>query len=88
MNIWTQKSIELANQSNYLDLLYKVYPMSVNLRRELSLNVKKGIQTHLNNQDGKSLLKLLLAQEIFPIKDSYVAYLKEIKQQLIEILIR
>lgn len=79
MNIWTQKSIELANQSNYLDLLYKVYPMSVNLRRELSLNVKKGIQTHLNNQDGKSLLKLLLAQEIFPIKDSYVAYLKRDK---------
>ena len=35
MNIWTQKSIELANQRNYLDLLYKVYPMSNNLRREM-----------------------------------------------------
>ncbi|STY91466.1 restriction endonuclease [Moraxella bovis] len=79
MNIWTQKSIELANQSNYLDLLYKVYPMSVNLRRELSLEVQKNIQTHLNNKDGKNLLKLLLTQEIFPIKDSYVAYLKRDK---------
>lgn len=79
MNIWTQKSIELANQSNYLDLLYKVYPMSVNLRRELSDDVQKNIQTHLNNKDGKNLLKLLLAQEIFPIKDSYVAYLKRDK---------
>ena len=35
MNIWTQKSIELANQRNYLDLLYKIYPMSNNLRREM-----------------------------------------------------
>lgn len=79
MNIWTQKSIELANQSNYLDLLYKVYPMSVNLRRELSVDVQKSIQVHLANKDGKNLLKLLLAQEIFPIKDSYVAYLKRDK---------
>ena len=79
MNIWTQKSIELANQSNYLDLLYKVYPMSVNLRRELPIDVQKSIQSYLANKDGKNLLKLLLAQEIFPIKDSYVAYLKRDK---------
>lgn len=79
MNIWTQKSIELANQSNYLDLLYKVYPMSVNLRRELTASVQQEIKMHLDNKDGKNLLKLLLAQEIFPIKDSYVAYLKRDK---------
>lgn len=79
MNIWTQKSIELANQSNYLDLLYKVYPMSVNLRRELTASVQQEIKMYLDNKDGKNLLKLLLAQEIFPIKDSYVAYLKRDK---------
>lgn len=79
MNIWTQKSIELANQSNYLDLLYKVYPMSVNLRRELAISVQQDIQNYLNNKDAKNLLKLLLTQEIFPIKDSYVAYLKRDK---------
>lgn len=79
MNIWTQKSIELANQSNYLDLLYKVYPMSVNLRRELTASVQQEIKMHLDNKDGKNLLKLLLTQEIFPIKDSYVAYLKRDK---------
>ncbi len=79
MNIWTQKSIELANQFNYLDLLYKVYSMSVNLRRELTVSVQQEIKTHLTNKDGKNLLKLLLVQEIFPIKDSYVAYLKRDK---------
>ena len=79
MNLWTQKSIELAAQSNYLDQLYRVYPMSINLRRELPLQTQNEIRIHLDNQDGKKLLHVLLKQEIFPIKDSYVAYLKRDK---------
>jgi hypothetical protein len=76
MNIWTKKSIELASQRNYLDLLYRVYPMSVNLRRELPNSTLNNIRTAFDNRDGNSLLKILLKQEVFPIKDSYVAYLK------------
>lgn len=79
MNIWTEKSISLANQSNYLDLLYKIYPMSVNLRREIQPEVQNRIKTYLDNADKKNLLLTLLKQEIFPIKDSYVAYLKRDK---------
>lgn len=79
MNLWTQKSIDLAGQSNYLDQLYRVYPMSVNVRRELSESTQNEIRTYLNNQNGKNLLNVLLEQEIFPIKDSYVAYLKRDK---------
>ncbi len=79
MNLWTQKSIELAAQSNYLDQLYRVYPMSINLRRELPLQTQNEIRIHLDNKDGKKLLHVLLKQEIFPIKDSYVAYLKRDK---------
>ncbi|MCW9718833.1 hypothetical protein [Avibacterium sp. 21-599] len=79
MNIWTQKSIDLATQSNYLDLLYRIYPMSVNLRRELTQSTQDEIRKHLDNKDGKKLLDILLKQEIFPIKDSYVAYLKRDK---------
>ena len=76
MNIWTKKSIELANQQNYLDLLYKVYPMSVNLRRELKKGTKEEIKTYFNNRQSTKLLETLLDQEVFPVKDSYVAYLK------------
>jgi hypothetical protein len=76
MNIWTKKSIELAGQRNYLDLLYRIYPMSVNLRRELSNAVSNEIQNAFITRDGYELLKILLKQEVFPIKDSYVAYLK------------
>ena len=76
MNVWTKKSIELATQRNYLDLLYRVYPMSVNLRRELPDSTLSNLRVAFDNKDGHSLLKILLKQEIFPIKDSYVAYLK------------
>ena len=81
MNIWTQKSIELANQQNYLDLLYKVYPLSSNLKREISENIKVDIASAINDRDNESLLNILISQTnskkiVFPIKDSYVAYLK------------
>ncbi|MGI6664531.1 MAG: hypothetical protein ACOX3W_03850 [Christensenellaceae bacterium] len=35
MNYWTQLSIELANQRDYLDQLFQVYPMANNIRRDL-----------------------------------------------------
>lgn len=75
-NIWTEKSIELANQRNYLDLLYKVYPMSVNERRELTDTAEYEINKHFNEQNSEELVNVLLKQDLFPIKDSYVAYLR------------
>jgi len=82
MNIWTKKSIDLASQRNYLDLLYKVYPMSINLRRELSVAITKSITESFEKRHSGELLKTLLKQEIFPIKDSYVAYLKRDKSAI------
>lgn len=82
MNIWTKKSIELANQRNYLDLLFKIYPMSVNLRRELSEKTVDDITKYFDEKDSKRLLNILLSQDIFPIKDSYVAYLKKDKSAI------
>ena len=79
MNIWTEKSINLANQRNYLDLLYKVYPMSINLRREIDENVVKKIKKYYDDKENSDFLKILLEQDIFPIKDSYIAYLKRDK---------
>lgn len=46
MNYWTQLSIEFANQRNYLDELYKVYPISPNLRREISAESSQAIESH------------------------------------------
>ena len=82
MNIWTQKSIELANQRNYLDLLYKIYPMSNNLRREMKEEDIQKLNEYYEMRDKYKLLNLLLKQEVFPIKDSYISYLKRDKSAI------
>ena len=76
MNHWTELSVELANQRNYLDLLFKVYPMSSNIRREINQNKWNKIENSFNDKNNENLIRELLKLELFPIKDSYVAYLK------------
>ena len=84
MNIWTQRSIELANQHDYLDQLFKVYPLSANEKRDLDKDVVSKLQEILQKKDSKALINLLLDQvkgkngetHPFPIKYSYVSYLK------------
>ena len=76
MNIWTEMSVEFAAQRNYLDELYKVYPISPNLRRTLDENIQKNIEIAFQNQDNEELVRSLLKLDLFPIKDSYVAYLR------------
>lgn len=77
MNYWTQTSIELANQRNYLDLLYRVYPICPNLRREIDNGIWSRIEHAFNNKDNKLLISNLIKLDLFPIKDSYVAYLRK-----------
>lgn len=84
MNNWTQRSFELANQRDYLDQLFKVYPLSANEKRELSDETIKKLKILLQKRDSKGLINLLLDQvkgkddekHPFPIKYSYVSYLK------------
>lgn len=84
MNIWTQRSIELANQYDYLDQLFKIYPLSANEKRDLPSGIVEKLKTLLQNRDSKGLINLLLDQvkgqgdekHPFPIKYSYVSYLK------------
>ena len=77
MNYWTELSVKYANQQDYLDKLFKVYPMAPNLRRIISDDKCNKIDNAFNERDNKQLVKELLKLELFPIKDSYVAYLKK-----------
>lgn len=79
MNNWTKLSVDFANQRNYLDELYKVYPISPNLRREISQEKCQAITKAYQDHDNKKLVSVLLELDLFPIKDSYVAYLKKDK---------
>lgn len=76
MNEWTQKSVDLTNQEDYLDQLFNVYPITQNPTRPIDNIKKKKIIDAFNKKDNATLVKSLLSLELFPIKDSYVSYLR------------
>ncbi|MFH1337552.1 MAG: restriction endonuclease [Nanoarchaeota archaeon] len=82
MNHWINLSIEFANQRNYLDELFKIYPTIPEGIRDIDQNKWKGIEDAFERKNSNELIKLLLSLDLFPIKDSYVAYLKRDKTAL------
>ncbi len=82
MNYWTQLSINFANQRNYLDELFSVYPTIPNGIRDIDETKWEQVEQLFNEQNNIELLKVLLSLDLFPIKDSYVAYLKRDKESI------
>ncbi|MBI5234588.1 MAG: restriction endonuclease [Deltaproteobacteria bacterium] len=82
MNSWTKLSIEYANQRSYLDDLFQVYPTIPEGIRDIDGGLWKGIEKAFEKRDNVALLENLLKLDLFPIKDSYVAYLKRDKKAL------
>lgn len=76
MNYWTELSIQYANQRSYLDDLFNVYPTIPDGIREINKDSWNKIETAFKQQNNESLLKEILSLNLFPIKDSYVAFLK------------
>lgn len=79
MNYWTKLSIDFASQRNYLDELFKIYPTIPDSMRSIDDSLWKYIEESFNARDNIGLLTHLLCLDLFPIKDSYVAYLKRDK---------
>lgn len=82
MNHWTQLSIEYANQRSYLDDLFHVYPTIPEGIRDVNNGLWKNVEKAFKKRDNAILLENLLKMDLFPIKDSYVAYLKRDKTSL------
>lgn len=76
MNEWGRKTAELAQRSDYLDRLYEIYPGETRVRR-INTAKKAEIKRHIESGDDISLLRCLLRLEKFPIKDSYVDFLRK-----------
>lgn len=76
MNYWTGLSIQFANQKNYLDELFKIYPTIPEEIRDIDEVKWKLAEKAFNSKNNTKLLDALLDLPLFPIKDSYVAYLK------------
>jgi len=82
MNHWTQLSIDYANQRSYLDDLFQVYPTIPDGIRELNGDLWKDVEKAFEKKDNTALLKNLVKLDLFPIKDSYIAYLRRDKTAL------
>lgn len=76
MNHWTQLSKDFANQRNYLDELFSVYPTIPEGIRDIDTTMWDEVEIAFHKNDNLKLLNTLLKFDLFPIKDSYVAYLK------------
>lgn len=76
MNYWTKLSIEYANQRSYLDDLFNVYPTIPEGIREVHKESWELVEKAFQQKDNDTLVRELLKFKLFPIKDSYVAYLK------------
>jgi len=76
MNYHTQLSIEYANQRSYLDDLFKVYPTIPEGIRDINELLWKNIELAYKKQDNIKLIQELLKLDLFPIKDSYIAYFR------------
>ncbi len=76
MNYFTQQSVELANQRNYLDQLFSVYPLSPDSIREINPSVWGRIEHGFTNNDNTSLFRALLDLDLFPVKDGYVPFFR------------
>lgn len=83
MNYWTQLSIDYASQRSYLDDLFQVYPTIPDGIREINETLWKKVENAFEKRDNVNLLEGLLKLDLFPIKDSYVAYLKRDKDALV-----
>lgn len=82
MNKWIKKSIDIANAPGYLDKLSDIYVMNVNPERPLNTAVEQSIQKAFKARDTKNLIKLLLEAEIFPVKDSYIGFIRAKKDSI------
>lgn len=76
MNPWIQMSIEYATQRSYLDDLFRVYPTIPEGIRNIDRALWKEVEKAFKRRNNVVLLETLLEFDLFPIKDSYVAYLR------------
>ena len=76
MNKWLERSIELAQNKNYLDKLQEIYKLPSNKPRELDKDKWDVVIKNYKKRDNIGLIKSLLELDLFPIKHSFVAYFR------------
>lgn len=83
MNYFLAQSIELANQRDYLDQLFRVYPMCPDSIRMVDSSKWDIFENAFRQNNQAKIIESLLDFELFPIKDSYIAYLRRDKSAIL-----
>jgi len=77
MNEWIKKSIELVNSPGYLDNLHEVYEMQINPERPLPDKIVPIVKEAFDKKQDEEIVKLMIKYaDVFPVKDSYVGFLR------------
>lgn len=79
---WTKASIELANEKDYLDQLGLIYALGVNESRVIDEELWKEISEAYKSKDDTILVEKFLKLKLFPIKYSYIPFLRKEKDAL------
>ncbi len=82
MKRWAKLSIDYANQRSYLDDLFQVYPTIPEGIRDINEVIWSDIEKAFKRRNNDVLLRKLIELDLFPIKDSYVAYLRRDKSAI------
>lgn len=82
MNHWTQLSIQYANQRSYLDDLFRIYPTIPEGIRDIDEDKWNAFEYYFDKRDSLNMVDTLLDFGLFPLKDSYVAYLRHDRSAL------
>lgn len=82
INRWLELSIEYANERSYLDDLFQIYPTIPEGIRDIDKSAWENVEAAFEAQNNTLLVETLLNFDLFPIKDSYIAYLKRDKSAI------
>ena len=63
-------------KNNYLDRLFAVYPTIPDEKRKIKSEIIEKIKKYYKSKNNIELFSILIKLELFPIKDSYVAFFK------------
>ena len=66
MNPWLESSIQFANQRNYLDELFHVYPTIPEGIRVIDDDLQRRISAAFRSKKNTELIKVLLELDLFP----------------------
>lgn len=83
MNIWAEKSFEIAKKRGYLDKISEIYPVNNNIEENrINENSVKEIKKLLSIHKPEKLISYLIKLERFPFDDPYIGFIRHFEGAL------